>query len=108
METAFRESGGRCIVEIIGAGRRRFTQAYSCQYCGRTFETPKPALFSFNHPLGACPACKDLGNILYYDEDLIIPDQTKILEGGAIEPWTKPSAERGQKQRLLAFKRRGV
>src|SRR5881409_1374729 len=107
LETAFRESGGRCIVEIIGAGRRRFAQAYSCQSCGRTFETPKPALFSFNHPLGACPACKGFGNILHYDEDLIAPDRTKSLAGGAIEPWTKPSADWWQKQMLLAFKRRG-
>ena len=81
LETAFRESGGRCIVEIIGAGNHQYSQAYSCQSCGRTFETPKPALFSFNHPLGACPACKGFGNILHYDEDLIIPDQTKSLAG---------------------------
>jgi excinuclease ABC subunit A len=107
LETAFREGGGRCVAEIIGAGRRRFAQAYSCQSCGRTFETPKPALFSFNHPLGACPACKGFGNILRYDEDLIAPDQTKSLAGGAVEPWTKPSADWWQKQMLLAFKRRG-
>src|SRR3989454_6551801 len=108
LETAFREGGGRCVAEIIGAGRRRFSQAYSCQSCGRTFETPKPALFSFNHPLGACPACKGFGNILHYDEDLIAPDRTKSLAGGAIEPWTKPSADWWQKQMLLAFKRRGL
>src|SRR2546422_10790365 len=107
LETAFREGGGRCIAEFIGAGRHRFSQAYSCQSCGRTFETPKPALFSFNHPLGACPACKGFGNILHYDEDLIAPDRTKSLAGGAIEPWTKPSADWWQKQMLLAFKRRG-
>src|SRR5216684_286125 len=107
LETAFREGSGRCVVEIIGAGHHRYSQAYSCQSCGRTFETPKPALFSFNHPLGACPACKGFGNILHYDEDLIVPDQTKSLAGGAIEPWTKPSAEWWQKQMLLAFKRRG-
>src|SRR5438105_13616717 len=106
LETAFREGGGRCVAEIIGAGHHRFTQAYSCQSCGRTFETPKPPLFSFNHPLGACPACKGFGNILHYDEDLIAPDQTKSLAGGAIEPWTKPSADWWQKQMLLAFKRR--
>ena len=108
VETAFRESGGRCVAEIIGAGRLRFAQAYGCQSCGRTFETPKPALFSFNHPLGACPACKGFGNILRYDEDLIVPDQTKSLAGGAIEPWTKPSAAWWQKEMLLAFKRRGL
>jgi excinuclease ABC subunit A len=107
LETAFREGGGRCIAEIIGAGNHQYSQAYSCQSCGRTFETPKPALFSFNHPLGACPACKGFGNILHYDEDLIAPDRTKGLAGGAIEPWTKPSAEWWQKQMLLAFKRRG-
>jgi excinuclease ABC subunit A len=107
LETAFREGGGRCVAEIIGDGHHRYSQAYSCQSCGRTFETPKPALFSFNHPLGACPACKGFGNILHYDEDLIVPDRTKSLAGGAIEPWTKPSAEWWQKQMLLAFKRRG-
>src|SRR5438132_8921348 len=106
LETAFREGTGRCIVEIIGTGHHRFSHAYSCQSCGRTFETPKPALFSFNHPLGACPACKGFGNILHYDEDLIAPDQTKSLAGGAVEPWTKPSADWWQKQMLLAFKRR--
>jgi excinuclease ABC subunit A len=108
VETAFREGGGRCAVEVIGAGRRRFAQSYGCQSCGRTFETPKPALFSFNHPLGACPACKGFGNILRYDEDLIVPDQAKSLVGGAIEPWTKPSADWWQKEMLLAFKRRGL
>src|SRR5438094_2292949 len=108
LETAFREGTGRCIVEIIGAGHHRFSQSYSCQSCGRTFETPKPVLFSFNHPLGACPACKGFGNILRYDEDLIIQDQTKSLAGGAVEPWTKPSADWWQKQMLLAFKRRGL
>ncbi len=108
VETAFREGGGRCIAEIIGGGRRRFAQTYGCQSCGRTFETPKPALFSFNHPLGACPACKGFGNILRYDEELIIPDRTRSLAGGAVEPWTKPSAEWWQKEMLLGFKRRGL
>jgi len=108
VETAFREGGGRCAVEIIGAGRHQYSHAYGCQSCGRTFEVPKPALFSFNHPLGACPVCKGFGNILRYDEDLIVPDRTKSLAGGAVEPWTKPSADWWQKEMLLAFKRRGL
>ena len=32
-----------------------------CQRCGRTFEPIRPVLFSFNHPLGACPHCKGFG-----------------------------------------------
>jgi excinuclease ABC subunit A len=108
VEAAFREGQGACAVDVIGQGLRRYAQAYGCQSCGRTFETPKPALFSFNHPLGACPACKGFGNILRYDEDLIVPDRNKSLATGAIEPWTKPSAEWWQKEMLLAFKRRGL
>jgi excinuclease ABC subunit A len=108
VEIAFREGQGTCLIEVVGAGMRRFAQHYCCQGCGRTFETPKPALFSFNHPLGACPACKGFGNILRYDEDLIVPNQTKSLAGGAIDPWTKPSAEWWQQQMLLAFKQRGM
>src|SRR5207245_4600077 len=79
LETAFREGGGRGVAGAIGAGRRRFSQAYSCQSCGRAFEPPRPAPFSFNPPLGACPACKRFGNILHYDEDLIAPDRTTSL-----------------------------
>ena len=39
------------------------------------FPEPSPLLFSFNHPIGACPECKGFGNILVYDEELIIPDK---------------------------------
>ena len=107
VEIAFREGAGVCAVEIIGTGRRRFIQAHACQSCGRTFRTARPSLFSFNHPLGACPQCKGFGNILRYDEDLIVPNREKSLAAGAIEPWTKPSAEWWQTQMLLAFKQRG-
>ncbi|MEP6600865.1 MAG: excinuclease ABC subunit UvrA [Nitrospirota bacterium] len=108
IETAFREGHNLCVIEIMGEGLRSFAQHYSCQSCGRIFEMPKPALFSFNHPLGACPTCKGFGNNLRYDEDLIVPDMTKSLAAGAIEPWTKPSAEWWQKQMLLGFKRHGL
>ena len=107
IETAFREGHNLCVIEIMGEGLHSFSQNYGCQSCGRIFETPKPALFSFNHPLGACPTCKGFGNNLRYDEDLIVPDKSKSLAAGTIEPWTKPSAEWWQKQMLLGFKRLG-
>ena len=107
IETAFREGHNVCAIEIMGEGLRRFAQNYGCQSCGRIFEMPKPALFSFNHPLGACPTCKGFGNNLRYDEDLIVPNKSKSLAAGTIEPWTKPSAEWWQKQMLLGFKRHG-
>jgi excinuclease ABC subunit A len=47
----------------------------------------KPALFSFNHPLGACPACKGFGRIISIDPTLAIPDTSKSIEGGVVKPW---------------------
>ncbi len=48
-----------------------------------------PRLFSFNSPHGACPTCHGLGGILEFDEDLVIPDDEKTLQGSAIAPWKK-------------------
>jgi len=108
VETAFREGEGACRVVVVGQGERAYSSNFQCQRCGRTFEPIRPVLFSFNHPLGACPACKGFGNILRYDEDLVIPDRQRSLMEGAIEPWTKPGTDWWQKQMLLAMKRRGV
>lgn len=108
VETAFHEGDGTCRVEVIGQGTRTFSTSFCCQSCGRSFEPIRPLLFSFNHPLGACPECKGFGNILKYDEDLVVPDRARSLGDGAIEPWTKPGTDWWQQQMLLAMKRRSV
>ena len=108
IETALREGEGLCRVEVIDQGARTYSTDFRCQPCGRTFEPIRPVLFSFNHPLGACPECKGFGNILRYDPDLVIPDHSKSLAQGAIEPWSKPSGDWWQKQMLLSMKQRGV
>ena len=108
IETAFREGEGLCRVAVIDQGTRTYSTNFRCQRCARTFEPIRPVLFSFNHPLGACPGCKGFGNILRYDPDLVIPDHSKSLAQGAIEPWSKPSGDWWQKQMLLSMKRRDV
>jgi excinuclease ABC subunit A len=108
VETAFGESDGLCRVEVIEHGLQTYSTKFRCQACGRTFEPLRPILFSFNHPLGACPECKGFGNILKYDEDLVIPNRNLSLADGAVEPWTKPGTDWWQKQMLLAMKRKGV
>ena len=75
--------------------------------CGTALERPQPLLFSFNHPLGACPECKGFGNILRYDEALVVPDRTLSLAGGAVEPWTHPSGEWYQKRAAQGGQARG-
>ncbi|HLA49682.1 MAG TPA: hypothetical protein VJ000_00665, partial [Thermodesulfovibrionia bacterium] len=70
---------------------RIFSPEMKCLNCSIEITKPQPLLFSFNHPLGACPECKGFGNKLEYAEDIIIPDKELSLEKGAIGPWSKPS-----------------
>lgn len=108
IEVAFQEAEGICQVDVIGHGLRTYSTHFRCQGCGRTFEPLRPLLFSFNHPLGACPECKGFGNILRYDRDLVIPDRSKSIAGSVIEPWSKPGSDWWQKQLLLAMKKMDV
>jgi excinuclease ABC subunit A len=106
IETGLREGGGEVAVEVLGVGLQRFTVDFSCSDCGKALERPQPILFSFNHPLGACPECKGFGNILTYDESLVVPDRTVTLGDGAVEPWSYPSGKWYQRELVKAARRR--
>ncbi|HVW03464.1 MAG TPA: excinuclease ABC subunit UvrA [Vicinamibacterales bacterium] len=95
METAFREGDGSAFaIEVDASGApvstRRFSERFECRVCGIPYEIPQPRLFSFNNPFGACPVCHGFGNVIELDRDLVVPDATKSINDGAIEPWTKP------------------
>ncbi len=68
----------------------QFSERFECRKCGIAYEDPQPRLFSFNNPFGACPTCHGFGNVIELDLDLVVPDRTKTLRQGAVEPWTKP------------------
>jgi excinuclease ABC subunit A len=68
----------------------RFSAAFECVNCHRAYRDPEPRLFSFNNPYGACPRCQGFGNTIDFDLDLIIPDKSKTLDEGAIDPWNRP------------------
>ncbi|MGH9671047.1 MAG: excinuclease ABC subunit UvrA [Terriglobales bacterium] len=68
----------------------RFAQRFECKQCRLRYDEPEARLFSFNNPYGACPRCQGFGNTIDFDLDLVIPDKSKTLAEGAIEPWTKP------------------
>jgi excinuclease ABC subunit A len=76
--------------EAASPRRLRFSQRFECKNDGTRYEEPEPRLFSFNNPYGACPRCQGFGNTIDFDLDLVIPDKSKTLNEGAIEPWTKP------------------
>ncbi len=71
-------------------GQLRFSQRFECKRCNLRYEEPEPRLFSFNNPYGACPRCQGFGNTIDFDLGRVIPDASKTLNEGAIEPWTKP------------------
>ena len=66
-----------------------FSELYACAQCGFSFQELSPRIFSFNSPYGACPSCDGLGTKLEIDPDLVVPDPSKSLRDGAIEPWRR-------------------
>lgn len=108
VEMAMREGQGTVTVILIDGPEIVFSSGMRCEACGITLPEPTPLLFSFNHPIGACPECKGFGKVLLYDESLIIPDPQLSLEEGAIEPWEKPVALWWKKQMLKAAKKLGI
>jgi len=108
IELAFREGKGSILIDVIGHGILKFDTKFKCHKCDKVFEKPEPLLFSFNHPTGACTQCKGFGDILQYDEDLIVPDKHLTLEEGAIEPWTKPAYTWWQEKLLAAAKKQDI
>jgi excinuclease ABC subunit A len=108
LETAFKEGRGEATIELAGEGTLRYSQTLRCTTCGRLFEPPQPLLFSFNHPVGACKECNGFGNVLTYDEDLIVPDKTVSLDQGAIAPWAKPAYKWWMRQMLSSAKKSGI
>lgn len=66
-----------------------YSQNYACPVSGFTVPKIEPRLFSFNAPMGACPACDGLGVQLNMSPDLVIPDPSKSILDGAIAPWSR-------------------
>jgi len=94
LETSYRQAGEAIFESVPLDGEKprqlRFSRRFECSRCKIRYEEPEPRLFSFNNPFGACPRCQGFGNTIDFDMDLVIPDKSKTLAEGAIEPWTKP------------------
>lgn len=87
---------------------KSFDSRFSCAHCGREHRQPEPHLFSFNSPLGACSHCSGFGYTLDLDESLVIPDPSKTLKNGAIDPLSKPSNSDWQKDMFRFAERQGI
>ncbi len=90
VETALKEGKGILILTDESgskASERTMSELNACLSCGLSFGELTPASFSFNNPLGMCTDCNGLGTKPEMDPDLIVPDQTRTIREGAIEPW---------------------
>jgi excinuclease ABC subunit A len=93
LETALSLADGLVFAENADtAERTTFSAKFACPVSGFTIDEIEPRLFSFNNPFGACPACDGLGNKLYFDPEMVVPDTTKSLRKGAIAPWANSSS----------------
>lgn len=90
VESAFDIGSGTLYIRKEGAGDgqpqvRQFINRFEAD--GIVFTRPDEYLFSFNSPLGACPVCGGLGQIIGISEDLVVPDKSRTIYEGAIACW---------------------
>ena len=89
VELALKTGHGILTVGFLETGAEQtFSELNACVDCGISFDELKPRSFSFNSPFGACPTCSGLGQLYYFDEDLVVPNKTLPLEE-AINPWRR-------------------
>ncbi|MGV1080049.1 MAG: excinuclease ABC subunit UvrA [Candidatus Nanopelagicales bacterium] len=97
IETALRLANGMVTLDFVDLGEgdpdreRTFSEHLACLEDGLSFEELEPRSFSFNSPFGACPQCSGLGTRMEVDPELVIPDPSKSLADGAIQPWSHAS-----------------
>jgi excinuclease ABC subunit A len=90
IEVALRFGEGRMLTVDADSGDEHvYSEQFACSYCGISFAEIEPRTFSFNSPHGACPRCSGLGVRLIIDPDLVIPDPSRSLNGGAVNPWAR-------------------
>lgn len=93
VELALKTGKGVLFVETLGqdgapSRMRSFSELNACVDCGISFDELRPRSFSFNSPFGACPTCAGLGQLYYFDEDLVVPDKSLPLRE-CIHPWRR-------------------
>ena len=106
VETALRLAEGTVIISVDdGEGNwtdHVYSENYACEeHPACALEELEPRLFSFNSPYGACPECDGLGNLMEFDESLVIPDESRSLADGAIAAWNKNGPVRAWFNRRL-------
>jgi len=91
VDKSSRKKGG--IKDHVPEGRTVFSAKFACPVSGFTIDEIEPRLFSFNNPFGACTACDGLGTEMYFDAELVVPNDTLSLHQGALSPWANSTSK---------------
>ena len=102
VEIALKNANNLVSIDIPGQKEILFSQNYACPDCGISFEELTPRMFSFNNPIGACPACTGIGYLMKMDEDLIIPDKNRTLYDG-VKAFGASTMKRGDTMAKMYF-----
>jgi excinuclease ABC subunit A len=111
VESALRHGGAQ--VQIFGESPEpkdelRFASTWICPYDGTEFREPTASLFSFNNPVGACPACRGFGRTIEIDYERALPDRRLSIKGGVVKPWQSGQSLECQRDLLKHCARQGV
>ena len=85
IENVLNLAEGLLMVDVIDGETINFSQSFACPDCGVSISEIEPRSFSFNNPFGACPVCFGLGYKMEFDPELMIPDKSLSISGGAIQ-----------------------
>ncbi len=101
--TAVKLTEGYLLAHFPESGEEQlFSESAACHQCGISMPRLSTQLFSFNNPQGACEECSGLGVKQFFDSDLVVPDPSHSLGGGAIAPWGKRAGKSYSGQMLAA------
>jgi excinuclease ABC subunit A len=111
VESALRHGAGQVQVfhETSNAKEElRFSSGWTCPYDGTEFREPTASLFSFNNPIGACPACRGFGRTIEIDYERALPDRRLSIKGGVVKPWQSGQSLECQRDLLRQCASQGI
>ncbi len=89
-EASLRIADGRAIALEMDSGREHlFSSKFGCPVCSYSLPELEPRLFSFNSPVGACPACDGLGLVTVFDPERVVAFPSLSLAAGAVKGWDR-------------------
>jgi excinuclease ABC subunit A len=111
-EQAYHFGKGRLTIHWLAESKitaaALYSSAYHCAACDIAYREPSSALFSFNHPVGACAACRGFGRIITIDYQRAIPDRSLTLTRGAVKPWQTGQGADSQRDLARMCRQAGI